>query len=182
LRKSDFDHVIAAASDLTGGSEIVVIGSQAIVGVIPEPPEELTRSLEADIYPLQNRELAIEIEGTLGDGSPFHDLNGFYAHVVGPETAKAPEGWEERLIPVQVQRRPGKEGYVTALCLEPHDLILAKCVAGRDRDWQFAADALGAGIVDLEELLRRIPRLPVSQESRDRIETMIRARAPSSQI
>jgi hypothetical protein len=31
--------------------------------------------------------------GALGDGSPFHAAFGYYAHGVGPETAKAPAGW-----------------------------------------------------------------------------------------
>jgi hypothetical protein len=46
----------------------------------------------------------------------------------------APSGWEERLVAVRVLKRVGQEGDVTALCLEAHDLVLAQCVAGRERD------------------------------------------------
>ena len=58
---------------------------------------------------------------------------------------------------------------VTGWCLGPHDVVLAKCVAGRERDWEFAADAIGAGVVDPAELLARARDLPVAEEERDRI-------------
>jgi hypothetical protein len=45
--------------------------------------------------------------------------------------------------------------------MEVHDLVLAKCVAGRARDWDFARDALGAGLVEMPELLSRIADLPI---------------------
>jgi hypothetical protein len=40
--------------------------------------------------------------------------------------------------------------------------VLATCVAGRERDWQFARDALGAGLVDVKVLLARVSSLPIS--------------------
>lgn len=49
-------------------------------------------SLEADVYPLNDPDKATEIEGSLGDGSQFQGMNGYYARGVGPETAKAPAG------------------------------------------------------------------------------------------
>jgi hypothetical protein len=51
------------------GDEIVVIGSQAVLSQFPDAPEELLRSLEADVYPKNDPERAIEIDGALGDGS-----------------------------------------------------------------------------------------------------------------
>ncbi|MGN6256817.1 MAG: hypothetical protein ACTHN3_03575 [Solirubrobacterales bacterium] len=41
---------------------------------------------------------------------------------------------------------------------------MAKCVAGRERDWEFARIAIAEGLVEVEELLRRIPGLPESAE------------------
>ncbi len=174
MRKAEFDHVIASAAVVTGEEEIVVIGSQAIWGSIGDPPESMLRSLEADVYPRRDPSLAEEIDGALGDGSPFQSTYGYYAHGVGPETAKAPRGWEERLLRVEVPRRPGEEGFVIALCLEPHDLILAKCVAGRERDWEFARDALGAKVVELDLLLDRAEDLPIEAGARVRIARMLR--------
>lgn len=57
----------------------------------------------------------------------------------------------------------------TALCLEPHDLVLAKCVAGRERDWDFAREALAHELVDADALVRRVDDLPVAEADRRRI-------------
>jgi hypothetical protein len=69
VRKEDFDHVIAVAASVTGEDEIVVIGSQAILGSVADPPAEMARSLEADVYPRAAPAKAEEIDGALGDGS-----------------------------------------------------------------------------------------------------------------
>ena len=157
MNRSDLEHVIRAAADIVQ-DEIVVVGSQAILGQFPDAPESLLFSQEADIYPRGNPERAIEIDGALGDGSQFHATNGYYAHGVGPETAKAPAGWETRLILVTVPTKvAGKRSEVRGWCLEAHDLVLAKCAAGRERDWEFAEHAIAHEIVDPDELLEREP-------------------------
>lgn len=160
MRREDFEHVIAAAAEVSGEREIVVIGSQAILGSVADPPKAMLFSMEADVYPLRDPAKAEEIDGSLGDGSAFHGTYGYYAHGVGPETAKAPAGWEGRLVRVEVPPRVGQKEGAVALCLEVHDLVLAKCVAGRERDWDFARSAIEEGLVEAEELFRRIPDLP----------------------
>jgi hypothetical protein len=72
LRRRDFDHVIAAAAEVSEERELVVIGSQAILGTVDKPPASMLISMEADVYPLKDPAKAIEIDGSLGDGSPFH--------------------------------------------------------------------------------------------------------------
>jgi len=118
-----------------------VIGSQAILGSYERPPEELLHSLEVDIWPLRDPGGADLIDGALGDGSQFHVAFGYYAHGVGPETAKAPAGWRERLVKRDVPPRAGAERTIVAWCLEVHDLVLSKCAAGRERDWDYAGGA-----------------------------------------
>jgi hypothetical protein len=135
MRRHELEHVLGAAADLTGEDELVVIGSQAILGPFPDAPDMLLRSMEVDMFPLVSPEKADAIDGALGDGSQFHRSNGYYAHGVAPETAKAPAGWRDRLIRVTLPARPASERQLTGLFLEPHDLVLAKCVAGRERDW-----------------------------------------------
>jgi Nucleotidyltransferase of unknown function (DUF6036) len=160
MRREDFEHVIAAAAEVSGEREIVVIGSQAILGSVADPPKAMLFSMEADVYPLRDPAKAEEIDGSLGDGSAFHGTYGYYAHGVGPETAKAPAGWEDRLVRVEVPPRVGQEEGAVALCLEVHDLVLAKCGASRERDWDFARTAIEEGLVKVDELFRRIPDLP----------------------
>jgi hypothetical protein len=68
MRRADLEHVIAAAAQVVGEIEFVVVGSQAILASYPEAPEALLRSQEADIYPRRAPEKALEIDGALGDG------------------------------------------------------------------------------------------------------------------
>jgi hypothetical protein len=173
VRRDQFEHLIAAAAEVSEEQEIVVIGSQAILGNVADPPPEMLISMEVDVYPLHAPEKAETIDGSLGDGSSFQGLNGYYVHGVGPETAKAPEGWEDRLVRAEIPSRVGQKVKVVALCLEVHDLVLAKCVAGRDRDWEFAQVAIEAGLVEIEELRRRLEDLPQPPADPRRVREMI---------
>lgn len=178
MRREDFEHLIAAAANVSGEDEFVVIGSQAVLGPYPDAPEDLLQSMEADIYPVAAPEKSDLIDAALGDGSRFHEAFGFYAHGVGPETAKAPRGWEHRLVRVAVPARLGSGRAPVALCLEPHDLVLSKCAAGRERDWLFARVMLRSRLVDLDELLARVPALPVDEDTRAHISAGLHAAMP----
>src|SRR5690348_6202525 len=127
MKREQFDHVIASAAEVASEEEIVVVGSQAIHGIPGAPPEEALVSMEADVYPLRSPEKAEEIDGSIGDGSHFQQTHGVYAHGVGPETVVGPRGWQERLVRVTIARRVHSKIDPVALCLEVHDLVLAKC-------------------------------------------------------
>jgi len=178
VRREDLEHVVAAAAKLTEEDEFVVIGSQPMLGAVPEPPDELLQSMEADIYPLHRPELGDRIEGALGDGSPFQQQFGYFAHAVDPGTARAPLGWEDRLIRVEIPPRLGSERNPVAWCLEPHDLVLAKLARGSQRDWEYARAAAGAGLVSRELLLARADDLPVAAEHRRAIVVGLKVLAP----
>lgn len=169
MRRAELEHVIRAAAAVAEDEEIVVVGSQAILGQFPDAPESLLVSREADVYPRNRPERSDEIDGSLGDGSYFDSTYGYYAHAVGPETAIAPAGWEERLVPVRNANTAGATGW----CLEVHDLLLSKCVAGRERDWEFAEEALRHGLADPEELRRRASDLPIAAAGIDAIRRMV---------
>jgi hypothetical protein len=169
MRRAELEHVIRAAAAVSEDDEIVVIGSQAILGQFPEAPASLLVSREADVYPRNRPERGDEIDGNLGDGSYFDSTYGYYAHGVGPETAIAPAGWEDRLVPIRNENTGGATGW----CLEVNDLVLSKCVAGRDRDWEFAEEALRHGLADAKVLRRRIDDLPLAAEQLDRVRRTI---------
>lgn len=139
----------------------VIVGSQAILGSYPDASEALLRSQEVNLYPRRAPDKAIKIEGALGDGSQFQQTFGYYAHAVGPETAKAPTGWEDRLVVVDIPPRPANGVPAFAFCLDPHDLVLSKLAANREREWEFAKEALSADLVDADVLLKRVDDLPV---------------------
>lgn len=96
MTRDQLEHLLRASAGVlrdrgvaTSG-ELVVIGSQAILGQFPSAPLQLLRSMEADIYPYHAPEFADIIDGAIGEGSAFHDTFGYYAQGVGPETAVLP--------------------------------------------------------------------------------------------
>lgn len=180
MQRHEFEHVIAAAANVLGQDVFVVIGSQAILGSVRNPPPELLVSMEADLYPLQKPERAIEIEGALGDGSQFALAYGYYAHGVGPETAKAPLGWQDRLVRVDIPPRLGSTSAPVALCLEPHDLVLAKLVRGEARDVDYAVTAVRARLVDIAVLHQRAADLPADPTVIDAVAAHVRVLAGSA--
>lgn len=180
MRRAELEHVIRAAATVSGDDDIVIVGSQAILGQHPEAPASLLVSREADVYPRNRPELADEIDGSLGDGSYFDATYGYYAHAVGPETAIVPAGWEDRLVPIHNENTGGATGW----CLEVHDLVLSKCVAARDRDWEFVEEVLRHRLADPDELRRRLGDLPLPAPRLDAVRRVVEgviARAKGSQ-
>lgn len=169
MRRADLEHVIRAAAAISGDDEIIVVGSQSILGQYPAAPEALCKSNEADVYPKNRPELADLIDGSIGELSPFHDTFGYYGQGVEPGTATVPAGWEQRLIAV---RNPNTRG-ATGWCLEAHDLVLSKYAAGREKDYEFVAVALAHGLVERAELLVRLATMPVDEAHRERIRVRI---------
>ena len=58
MNREQLVHIIRASGDITDQYEFVIIGSQSILGAVPQPEAIFTVSLEADIYPVQAPELA----------------------------------------------------------------------------------------------------------------------------
>ena len=123
MQRPQLEHVIRAAAGITGASEIVVVGSQAVLGQFPDAPGDLLVSIEADVFTFRSPNDADLIEGSIGEGSPFHQTFGYYAHGVAEETALLPPGWKDRLVTV----RNANTGNASGLCLEVHDLA-ADCL------------------------------------------------------
>lgn len=129
----------------------------------------MRRSMEADLFPLNHPERADVIDGSIGELSPFHETFGYYAQGVGEETACLPEGWKDRLVSVQNENTRGARG----LCLEVHDLLVAKTIAGRDKDIDFLNEAAKHQMAALEILLRRLETVNVDPAVRDQARAAI---------
>ena len=127
MKRSELEHVICASGAIADDDEIIVIGSQSVLGQFPDAPVRLLASMDTDIYPKNKPELAAVVDGSIGEGSLFHAEFGYYAQGVGPNTAVLPEGWQSRLVRINNENTNG----VTGLCLEVHDLAISKYVAGR---------------------------------------------------
>ena len=159
MTREELEHIIRASGNITQQYEFVILGSQSILGAIPNPPEFFTMSAEADIYPLDAPELADQIDGAIGEGSDFHDAHGFYAQGVGPETATLPDGWIDRVHRIQNANTDLRVG----LCLSVVDLFMSKAWAGRDKDREFCIGLLRHAFVKLEDALAMVHRMPLDE-------------------
>src|SRR4051812_32072501 len=63
MTRQQLEHVIRASAATADVRDIVVIGSQAILGGHPDAPAELTESMEADVFPKESPERSIVIDG-----------------------------------------------------------------------------------------------------------------------
>ena len=71
MTRQELEHIIRAAADVTNEKELIIIGSQAILGQYPNAPEELLISMEADIYAPKAPELSDFIDGAMGPDTLF---------------------------------------------------------------------------------------------------------------
>jgi hypothetical protein len=152
MKRSELEHLVRAAGRIAGERELIVIGSQAILGQFPDAPPVLLRSMECDLYPRKRPHLADKVDGAIGEASKFHEQYGYYAQGVAPDTATLPRGWQRRLVRVENANTAGYAG----LCLEVHDLALSKYVAGRHKDLEFTRELARHGMTEKKTLLSRL--------------------------
>lgn len=163
MRRDQLEHAIRATTEILEHDEVVIIGSQAILGSHHEDelPERATASIEVDVVPLNDDDaesLATSLDGAIGELSLFHQTHGFYIQGVGKQTAALPDGWTARLVEVSNANTRGRTG----LCLEPHDLCVAKLVANRPKDHEFVGALISAGLVSVQTLRERLAMLSPS--------------------
>jgi hypothetical protein len=172
VRRSDLEHLIRAAGAITGSRRVVVVGSQAILGQFPyEAPEWAVMSMEADLLPIDAPSTADLLTGTIGELSAFHDSFGYYGDGVSLDTAVLPDDWEGRLIEIENENTNGYVG----LCLEIHDLLISKYVAGREKDRSFCRAVADAGLADVRVLRSRLASTALDIGHRESIEASIAA-------
>lgn len=159
MKRTELEHVLHTASRIAEERDVLVIGSQSVLGSIPEDrlPDEAVASIEVDIAFLDDPDeaKADRVDGAIGELSKFHETFGYYAQGVSVTTAVLPPGWRERLIPVENDNTaPGR-----GLCLEPHDCVVAKLIAGRHKDIAFADALLRSRLVSAAVLSARVDSL-----------------------
>ncbi len=162
MTRANLEHIIRAAATIADDGDILVVGSQSILGQFPDADPRLLVSMEADVYPRNRPERSDLIDGSIGEGSPFESVFGYYAHGVDASTSVLPPGWEERLILVSNENTRFFRGW----CLEVHDLAIAKLVAGREKDLAFVRVLACGGYVDRATLAARLERTGLPADSR----------------
>lgn len=129
MKRRELEHVLRAASRIAEESDVLVIGSQSIGGSVDDAdlPPEASASIEVDVtfFDDVDDEKSDAVDGAIGELSSFHETFGYYAQGVSITTAILPTGWRDRVVEF---RTPGTEP-ARGLCLERHDLVLAKLAA-----------------------------------------------------
>jgi hypothetical protein len=168
MKKRQVDHVLRAAGRITGETQFIIIGSQSLHGKYPDLADDIVRSAEVDL--IANRDASrTEWLNVIGQDSKFHEEFGYYADPVDRKTATLPKGWKGRLVNLPAGDTEGVQG----LCLDPHDLAIAKYVARREKDIVFTRELARRGIVSDERLLALVDQTPVTEEIRRRIRAHI---------
>lgn len=172
MRRDQLEHAIRTARQIIEHPAVVVVGSQSILGTFTEDelPLEATMSVEVDVLPLaadgDTARLAGLIEGIAGEWSPFEEQHGFSIDGVDRSTVILPDGWRDRLVKVQNANTaaPGGRTSYIGWCLDKSDLCVAKLCALREKDQNFVAALLDAGLVDREVLAERLVSVPAHHQ------------------
>lgn len=173
MRREQLEHVLRAASQIANDPEVLIIGSQSVLGAIPEDrlPPAATASIEVDVafFDDPDDHKADQVDGAIGELSSFHETFGYYAQGVSVSTAVLPQGWRDRLVLVQTASTAPGRGYL----LDAHDCVVSKLVAGREKDYQFAFALIDAGLIDPEVLAERAESVDVADAVRQRVHDWI---------
>ena len=177
MKRPDLEHIIRASTAILDVETVVVVGSQSILGKYPNAPPELTLSVEADVYIPRNEVNEGVLESSIGELSTFHETFGYYADEVSEKTSILPDGWQSRLIRIQNKNTGGGIG----LCLEPHDLAIAKYIAGRPKDREYTFAMIRHELVSESLLLDRLRATNIDNEQKQGLFELIRGQFRSVQ-
>jgi hypothetical protein len=164
MNREQLEHAIRSACTVSEDQELIIFGSQAILGQFPEAPAELRKSIEVDVSPKNRPEAVDKIDGALGENSQFHKTHGFYVHGVPIETAKLPKGWEKRTNKVQDYMDANNIGY----CIEAHDLAVSKLIAFREKDTEFVRRLILEEMISVDTLVDRLNKTEADTKLLDR--------------
>lgn len=168
MKKRQVDHVLRAAGRITGERQFIIVGSQSLHGKYPDLADDIVRSEEVDLIAKRDASRT-EWLNAIGQDSDFHEQFGYYADPVDETTATLPKGWKSRLVNLP----PGDSGGVAGLCLDPHDLAIAKYVAGREKDVVFTRELVHRGVVSNDRLLALLDQTSISDEIRRQVSARI---------
>lgn len=152
VRRDEFRDALRRAAEITGDRDLVVIGSQSIHAafgptILPGPA---TVSGEVDILAPDDvdGDKAWLLAGRGGGWGDRAEIDG-----VDISTATLPEGWTDRLICFPLN---DQSDAVIGWCLDPHDLVVSKAIAARDKDYKFIEALVTAGLIDPAVALQRM--------------------------
>ena len=102
MTREQLAHVLRTVAKIANDPDVLVIGSQSILGSYPEDelPPEATGSMEVDTAFLADPEdvKSDTVDVNIGEFSEFHHEFGYYSQGVSVRTGVFPAGWAERLV------------------------------------------------------------------------------------
>ena len=167
MNRNDIDRLLVEAMRVTNHRDYVIIGSLSILGIVAQPPELMTQSIDVDLYPKDDPGRASEIADTLGQGSEFEETFKYYADAVSPMLPTLPDGWNERLIKVDF------DSGVVAWFLDPNDAAISKYARSESRDREWIRAGLQAKILSLPIIEYRLRETVMETDERQRVKEAI---------
>lgn len=144
MKIDDIDLLFRQIREASGLTEFVVIGSLSALGLeMDGVPERMIWSMEVDAYPERDPQRAFEFSTPFGENSPFHREYGYYFDAVSPYLPTLPDGWQDRLKPLQL---PCK---VWVKFLDLNDCAISKYARGEPKDREWIRAGLNAGVLSL---------------------------------
>lgn len=142
----EFYRSIKIACHFLDKYEVIIVGSQSIHAHYFKYDQILNASHEIDVTswddPQNHDSLMFH-----GEGSPFHIDNGYYIDPVDIDMIILPDDYKDRLVRVCNSETDGRVGY----CISTEDLMIAKLMAGREKDHVFCNRLIELGLVDVEK-------------------------------
>jgi hypothetical protein len=145
-------------------ADFVVIGSNSVIAYATSGeniPDDMTRSIDFDAYPLNDPGRVSDLMKDLGEDSPFHRSEGIYLDAVSPTTATLPEGWRDRLVKAE------RDG-VRLWCLEPNDAAVSKYVRSEPRDLRWIRAGIAASLISLPTVRLRLKQTFFSDDAEEK--------------
>jgi hypothetical protein len=167
MRRDQLEHAIRTACQIAGLTEVIVVGSQAILGIHRRRAAARCHQIVGNRHPAhrgrQRRNHPSRRRYRRGRRriltlcpTPWLSIDG-----VDLQTSALPDGWRERLVKVQNQNTPGPSGepQFIGLCLDKEDLCVAKLCAFREKDPPSRA-LITAELVDPAVIAARLTAVP----------------------
>lgn len=143
---ADIHKLLLAVGHATNHRQFVIGGSLSVIGALFRPPEEMSMSLDVDMYLLNDPKRMKEL-AEFGENSRFYLENNIFAAPISPNLISAPNGWAQRLISMTL------EGGIVALFMNVNDVAVSKSIRGNDNDLRWILSGLTNGVLQAEKIL-----------------------------
>jgi hypothetical protein len=143
------------AKALTDHNEFVVIGSLSILGLVKDAtaiPPRMLMSIDVDCYTPRDPGRIFDLQESLGEASEFRARHGYYLDPVSPALLTVPDGWEARLVSVDL------DGGIVVRFLDANDAAVSKYARNDPRDREWIRAGLSAGVIGAQIVAARFAR------------------------